>query len=48
LAGFRDVLIHQYDKIDMVLVWEFFEVDIPPLKQAMNDFLNLLADYQYE
>jgi len=40
LAGFRDILIHQYDKIDMVLVWEFFKEDIPPLKQAMNDFLN--------
>lgn len=40
LAGFRDVLIHQYDKIDIELVWEFFEDDIPPLKQAMLDFLN--------
>ncbi|MDX2078162.1 MAG: HepT-like ribonuclease domain-containing protein [bacterium] len=40
LAGFRDVLIHQYDKVDMTLTWEFFEDDIPPLKKAMTDFLS--------
>jgi uncharacterized protein with HEPN domain len=39
-AGFRDVLIHQYDKIDMIQVWETIETDLPALKQAVVNWLN--------
>ena len=34
-AGFRDVLIHQYDKVDMGQVWETIQSDLPVLKQAV-------------
>ncbi|MDX2137734.1 MAG: HepT-like ribonuclease domain-containing protein [Chloroflexota bacterium] len=39
-AGFRDVLIHQYEKVRLNLVWEFSQEDLPPLKAAI---LALLA-----
>lgn len=39
-AGFRDVLIHQYDKIDMMQVWETIENDLPALKQAVVNWLD--------
>ena len=39
-AGFRDVLIHQYDKIRIDLVWRFTHEDLPTLKQAVAALLN--------
>lgn len=39
-AGFRDVLIHQYDKIRIDLVWRFTHEDLPSLKQAVAALLN--------
>lgn len=41
-AGFRDVLIHQYEKIKMELVWEFVFEDLPPLKRAVLGLLEEL------
>lgn len=38
-AGFRDVLIHQYEKIRMELVWDFALEDLPALKQAVSELL---------
>ncbi len=35
-AGFRDVLIHQYDGIDMAEVWLTVANDLPALKEAVN------------
>lgn len=35
-AGFRDVLIHQYDGIDMAEVWLTIANDLPALKNAVN------------
>jgi len=34
-AGFRDVLIHQYDIIRLDIVWQAIQVEIPLLKQAV-------------
>lgn len=34
-AGFRDILIHQYDIIRLDIVWQAILVDIPVLKQAV-------------
>ena len=39
-AGFRDVLIHQYDKVRIDLVWRFTHEDLPSLKQAVAALLN--------
>lgn len=43
-AGFRDVLIHQYDKIRLDLVWEFANDDLPPLKAAVEAMLKALDE----
>lgn len=44
-AGFRDVLIHQYDKVLVEIVWESTQNDILPLKQAVETLLaNLPKD----
>jgi len=44
-AGFRDVLIHQYDVIDIAKVWEAVQEDIPSLKVAVESLLmNLSKD----
>jgi uncharacterized protein with HEPN domain len=39
IAGFRNVLVHNYLGIDMEQVWAIIERDIPPLKQAVLDML---------
>lgn len=45
-AGFRDVLIHQYQSIRIDLVWRFAQEDLPALKLAvaalLDDLENLL------
>ena len=38
-AGFRDVLIHQYDGIDPSEVWLTVENDLPLLKEAVRTLL---------
>lgn len=35
-AGFRDVLIHQYDGVDMAEVWMTVVNDLPALKEAVR------------
>ena len=41
-AGFRDVLIHQYERIVMDLVWQFSQEDLPALKSAVIALLDSL------
>ena len=43
-AGFRDVLIHQYERIVLESVWIFAKEDVPTLKAAVLDLLNDLED----
>lgn len=43
-AGFRDVLIHQYDRVLLDIVWESTENDIQPLKTAVQALLDGLSD----
>jgi uncharacterized protein with HEPN domain len=38
-AGFRDVLIHQYDKVDMTQVWMTIQEDLPALKRVVTVWL---------
>jgi uncharacterized protein with HEPN domain len=35
LAGFRDVLIHNYEGVDVNRVWQIIESDLPQLKNAI-------------
>lgn len=39
LAGFRDVLIHQYANVDLEIVWQTVEVILAPLKAAITNLL---------
>lgn len=42
LAGFRDVLIHQYEGVDLEEVWKRIEIDLPPLARALRKLLEQL------
>lgn len=42
-AGFRDVLIHQYDRVILDIVWQSVQRDLEPLKIAAQDLLNTLT-----
>lgn len=44
IAGFRDVLIHDYARIDLDEVWLTIERDLPPLKQAIQTLLDGLNE----
>ena len=39
-AGFRDVLIHQYERVVLESVWLFAKEDLPILKTAVVALLN--------
>jgi uncharacterized protein with HEPN domain len=38
------VLIHQYDRVLIDIVWESTQNDIQPLKEAVQALLNSLSD----
>ncbi len=40
IAGTRDVLIHSYFSVDIDLVWEIVQRDLPILKKQIKDILN--------
>lgn len=46
-AGFRDVLIHQYERIVLDSVWVFAHEDLPILKAAVLALLNDLENRDY-
>ncbi len=43
-AAFRDMLIHQYHRIRLDLVWGFAQEDLPPLKVAVTAILEALEN----
>ena len=40
IAGMRDVLIHDYLKVNLARVWRTVASDLPPLKEAVFRLLN--------
>jgi uncharacterized protein with HEPN domain len=42
IAGFRDVLIHDYDTIDPQEMWVTITRDLPPLKQQITTIIAAL------
>lgn len=48
IVGLRDVLIHQYFGVHLVLgiVWEVVQAKIPPLEAAIGQILRSLPDSQ--
>lgn len=39
MAGLRDVLIHQYEGVDLARVWEVVERDLTPIEAAIESIL---------
>ncbi|HPA44799.1 MAG TPA: DUF86 domain-containing protein [bacterium] len=39
MAAFRDVLIHNYEGIDLIHVWEIIETEIPRLCENIREIL---------
>lgn len=44
IAGFRDVLIHDYLQIDLDEVWDVIERNLPDLKQKILQIIQKLED----
>lgn len=42
ITQMRDILIHRYFNVDLGLVWQTVQVDIPALKYAVTTLLNNL------
>ena len=40
IAGMRDFLIHVYFGINLQIVWKTISDDLPPLKKAVEDYLD--------
>lgn len=36
MVGMRNILIHQYDDVDMNIIWDAVQMDIPPLIQVLE------------
>jgi len=48
MAGFRDVLIHAYEGVDLNRVWEIVQDDLPKVKEAINKILPPLEELERE
>ena len=44
IAAMRDKLIHEYHGVDLEIVWEVIEKEIPPLKPKFEKILEELKD----
>ena len=44
IAGLRDVLIHQYMKVDLEAVWAIVRDDLPEFKRAVGEILAVMQD----
>ena len=40
IAGFRDVLIHDYASVNVATVWDTLQQDIPKLKAVLQEAVN--------
>ena len=42
IAGMRDVLIHEYDGVEIERIWHLIKHDIPELKLKINKIIGML------
>lgn len=47
LAGFRDVLIHNYPRVDLEQVWHFAVYNTPELRQQIQSMLEELQESEH-
>ena len=43
IAGFRNVLVHDYLGVNIIRVWEIIENDLPGLKRSIDAMLDELG-----
>lgn len=48
MVGFRDVLIHDYEGVDLKRVWKSAMQDLPPVKDAIAKILPPLEELEKE
>lgn len=48
MAGFRDVLIHAYEEVDLERLWEVARRDLPGVRKAIESILPPLEDLEKE
>ena len=48
MAGFRDVLIHDYDDLDLQIIWSTVIKDLPLLRASLESFLPPLNELEKE
>ncbi len=44
IAGFRNILVHEYFDIDYIVVWNIIKIKIPELKQVITKILNEIKE----
>lgn len=40
VAGFRNIVVHEYFRVDQFLVWNIIQYNLPILKQTVSKLLN--------
>ncbi len=41
IIDFRNLLVHEYFRVDLQIVWQILEQEIPTLKQQINTILQI-------
>lgn len=44
IIGMRNILVHEYDSVDIDIVWEVVQSDLPSLKRDIQELLRQLRD----
>ena len=39
MAGMRDILAHQYDRVDIQVIWDVVQTDLSPLSASLQKLL---------
>lgn len=48
MAGLRDVVVHQYDRVDLAVVWRTAQDDVPDLLSRLERLRRLLEEREDE
>ena len=44
MIGLRNMLVHEYFRIDRQAIWDIIELDLPPLKLTVEQMLESFRD----